>query len=327
VIPGYAVQNYFAICQNFPKYEVWFVVDDKKNHERLQKQGINSWLAPRQVSPSLSGRSTYRNGFWINTTNRFLAMNNFHQSKGDLSLLQVESDVILTKQFPMDSFLEINKRLAYPLSSPDVGLASTLWCKDSEATSYLAEFALKCISENSLVTDTDILGLLVKSIPEDVLVLRSGLDDLSVYRDNTSKKVNSLSGSEHPINNHGVFDASSLGIHLCGSDPRNSFGVSKVFGSLPHHFTILNALNFNIQDDKIFLSTNRERRLIYSLHNHSKSSRYFSGDFVQLLSMYLWRRKNGEFVRFSFRGFSLCVIDYLQLAKNRIKRVAQGVGR
>ncbi len=321
------MQNYFTISQNFPKYEVWFIVDDEMNHQRLRKRGVNSWLAPREVSPNLPGRSSYRNGFWINTTNRFLAMNHFHQSKPDLSLLQVESDVILSKKFPMDSFVGIESRIAYPLSSPDVGLASTLWCRDADATSYLAGFALKCISENSLVTDTDILGLLVKSAPEDVLLLRSGLDDLDVYRNNKDWNVKSLQGSEHPINSLGVFDASSLGIHLCGSDPRNSFGVSRVFSPLPHHFMNLKALNFHIEDNEIFLSTNYESRLIYSLHNHSKNSRYFSGDFVQILSSYLPRRDKGEFARFTIRGFTLCVLDYLELAKNRIRRMAHGVRR
>lgn len=227
----------------------------------------------------------------------------------------------------MDSFVSIEKKIAYPLSSPNDGLASTLWCKDLEATSHLAEFTLKCVSENSLVTDTDILGLLVKSIPDDVLVLRSGPDDLHAYRYNLETTVGTLRGSEHPINRLGIFDASSLGIHLCGSDPRNSFGVSRVFSPLPHHFINLTALDFYIENNEIFLSTANESRVIYSLHNHSKNSRYFEGDFAERLSYTLPRRVNGEFVRFSFRGFTLCILDYLQLTKSKIWNMMRGARR
>lgn len=227
----------------------------------------------------------------------------------------------------MDSFVSIEKKIAYPLSSPNDGLASTLWCKNFEATSYLAEFTLKCVSENSLVTDTDILGLLVKSIPDDVLVLRSGPDDLHAYRYNVETTIGTLRGSEHPINSLGIFDASSLGIHLCGSDPRNSFGLSKVFSPLPHHFINLTALDFYIKNNEIFLSTANESRVIYSLHNHSKNSRYFEGDFAERLSYTLPRRINGEFVRFSFRGFTLCILDYLQLTKSKIRNMMRGARR
>lgn len=225
----------------------------------------------------------------------------------------------------MDSFLDIENKLAFPLSSPDVGLASTLWCRDSDATAYLADFAIDCLSNNALVTDTDILGELVKSNPEDVLVLRSGPDNLNAYKGNVGSKMGSLSGSEHPINSLGVFDASSLGIHLCGSDPRNSFGVSRVFSPLPHHFMNLEALNFQILAGEIHLSIKEETRQIFSLHNHSKNPRYFSKDFSQELSSFLSRRAEGEFLRFSFRGFTLCIADYFQLFKNKIRNFFPGV--
>lgn len=254
-------------------------------------------------------------------------MSDFHRSKSDASLLQIESDVILSQQFPMDSFLKIKEKLAYPLSSPDVGLASTLWCRDAEATQFLGDFALNCLSENPLLTDTDILGALAKSYPDDVLVLRSGPDKLKAYRPIFGARINSLSGSEHPINKLGVFDASSLGIHLCGSDPRNSFGVSRVFSPLPHHFMDLSALEFEIKDREIFLSIGNESRQIFSLHNHSKNLSYFKGDFSEVLSSFLLRRANGEFRRFSFQGFGLCIMDYLQLIKKKISFLLQGVQR
>lgn len=327
MVPDYAIQNYFTISKNFPKFEVWFIVDDELNHQALLEMGVKAWLVPRiKVSDSTS-RNTYRNGFWLNTTNRFLAMSDFHRSKSDSSLLQIESDVILSEKFPMESFLEIESKLAYPLSSPDVGLASTLWCRDSDATQFLADYAVECLSENNLMTDTDILGALANSHSDDVLVLRSGPDNVKAYKNVLGSRINSLSGSDHPINKLGVFDASSLGIHLCGSDPRNSFGVSRVFSPLPHHFMNLSALEFEIKEREIFLSIENESRQIFSLHNHSKNLRYFKTDYSEVLSSSLARRANGEFRKFSFHGFRLCIMDYLQLIKNKIRFLFRGVHR
>jgi hypothetical protein len=248
-------------------------------------------------------------------------MQEFHRSKPEQALLQIEADVILSKEFPMHSFQMIQQSMAFPMSSPEIGLASTLWCKTSEATDMLADFTVECLASNPTLTDTEILGLLTKSKPSEVLVLRSGPDYSTAYRKLPDGTSCTLRGSIHQINDDGVFDASTIGIHLCGSDPRNSFGLSRVFDPLTHHYMNLSQIEFRVEQGEIFALTPGEERIIYSIHNHSKNSSYFKDDFGNILSKYLSSRESGSFYRFSFLGFTLWGRDYFQLLTNKIKRL------
>jgi hypothetical protein len=277
-IPEYAISNYLAISRNFPDFEVWFIVDQLDNYEKLLVRGVKSWLAPKIEISKAPGRNNYRNGFWVNTTNRFFAMQQFHQTIPYDSILQVEADVIISRQFPMNSFADIRQLIAFPMSSPSIGLASTLWSKDLSATNKLVKFAVEILARNPNFSDTDILGSFAVTTPDEVLVLRSGPDDLTAYRNKVGQDQLSLSGADHKINEKGVFDASTIGIHLCGTDPRNSFGVSRVFNLLEHHFMNLESIDFVIENDEIFLSALNEKRIMYSFHNHSKNKKYFEND-------------------------------------------------
>jgi len=299
-------------------------VDQENNHAELLQRGIKSWLSRKVETSRGFTRDKYRNGFWLNTTNRFFALQEFHRTIPHDSILHVEADVIISKQFPMSSFAEIRHPIAFPMSSPSVGLASTLWLRDSSSTDKLAEFAISKLSENPNYSDTDLLGLLAQTTPEEVLVLRSGPDDLSVYRNEITQNQQSLKGSDHRINNDGIFDASTIGIHLCGTDPRNSFGVSRIFDPLVHHFMKLDSIGFVIENNQVFLTTINERRTIYSFHNHSKNGKYFKNDFSQELSRYLPKRTFGEFKIISLVAFLKCLADYQQILMNKIKQTTFG---
>lgn len=324
VIPNYVLKNYFSISRNFPTYETWLVVDSSSIHELLLSRGAKSWLVSRSLALTKSSKSSYRNGFWVNTTHRFFAMQEFHRANPETSLLQIEADVILSKEFPMHTFHFLEESLAFPMSSPEIGLASTLWCKTSKATDMLADFTIECQLRNPMITDTEILGLLAKNKSSDILILRSGPDDSSVYPELDGGVSLALRGSIHQINNNGIFDASTIGIHLCGSDPRNSFGFSRVFDPLDHHFMRVSRLNFRVERGSIFASILGEDRVIYSLHNHSKNASYFNGNFAEILNKYLPSREFGAFFRFSPLGFLLCARDYFQLLAKKISRVIRG---
>lgn len=324
IIPKYALSNYRAISKNFPDYQTWFIVDEESNFEELRRVGINSWLVPKIINDFNTQRSTYRNGFWLNTTNRFYAMEEFHKANPDFPILQIESDVVISRSFPMQDFSSINESFAFPMSSPTVGLASTLWCKNAEATRSLADFSRDCVSGDPKLTDTDILGLLAINRADEVLVLRSGPDNPKAYRSKVDGNKLTLRGANHQINEFGIFDASTIGIHLCGSDPRNSFGISHVFDPLIHHFMDISTLDFMIEGSDIYLTIGGEKRLIYSIHNHSKQDSFFRGDFARELESYLDKRADGQFQRFSLYGLIKCLEDYWNLLRNKIRFSSRG---
>lgn len=298
----------------FPRNEVWFVVDNSKTFESLVRRDVRAWLSPHRSQINAEARNLYRNGFWVNTTNRFFALFDFHQTFPDQSVLHIESDVILFANFPMDKFDQISQKLAFPMSSPEIGLASSLWSKNLESTGLLVDFTRKELSDNPQLTDTEILGRLSLSHSNDVLILRSGPSNPSVYRTSSHPEVFALEGSGSHINDFGIFDASTLGIHLCGSDPRNSFGKSRVFDPLPHHFLAVGQLDFYVDNRRIFIRAGEEVREIYSLHNHSKNHSFFEGDFDLRLMPMLQRRALGMTTKFSLAGLLYCLQDYFKIA-------------
>ena len=318
-IPKYALKNYFAIANNFPAFEVWFIVDNQKMYLKLRKKNFRVWLAPRRLPVTDDKRHSYRKAFWIKTTNRFYAMHDFHLSHPEDSILQIESDVIISPSFPMTKFQMIDQLLAFPMSSPEVGLASTLWSKSVAGSEMLTDFTTDCLYVNPSLTDTEILGKLSITHPREVLILRSGPDSRTAYPNNSSSSAVTLGGSPHPINSHGIFDASTLGIHLCGTDPRNTFGISTVFDPLPHHFLKVGELDFSVKNSSIFATVCDETREIYSLHNHAKNTQFFVGDFHQKLSAYLSRRESGVWKKFSFSGLVGFVLDYYFLAVAKLR--------
>ena len=242
------------------------------------------------------------------------------QSSRNLNELnKIESDVIISPSFPMTKFQMIDQLLAFPMSSPEVGLASTLWSKSVAGSEMLTDFTTNCLSVNPSLTDTEILGKLSITHPREVLILRSGPDSRTVYPNNSSSSAATLGGSPHPINSHGIFDASTLGIHLCGTDPRNTFGISTVFDPLPHHFLKVGELDFSVKNSSIFATVCDETREIYSLHNHAKNTQLFVGDFHQKFSAYLSRRESGVWKKFSLSGLVGFVLDYYFLAVAKLR--------
>lgn len=318
-VPNYAIKNYFLVSRMFPKSEVWFVVDDSKTFESLARRNVRVWLSPHRGKINDEARNSYRNGFWVNTTNRFFALFEFHLNFPDQSILHIESDVILFSNFPMEKFNQISQKLAFPMSSPEIGLASSLWSKNLESTRLLVDFTRGELSDNPQLTDTEILGKFSQSHSDDVLILRSGPSNPSVYRESSHPEVFSLEGGSSHINGFGIFDASTLGIHLCGSDPRNSFGKSRVFDPLPHHFLKVGQLDVYVDNGRIFIRTGDEVREVYSLHNHSKNRSFFEGDFELRLMRMLKRRSLGMTTKFSISGLFYCLQDYFKIALRGLK--------
>lgn len=322
-VPKYVLKNYNLIRSNFPKNEVWLVVDSEKHFDKMSKSEILVWLAPK-ISSYGENHNTYRNNFWIETRNRFFALEEFHKSFSDQSLLHIESDVIIFPEFPMNDIDNIHKSIAYPMSSPDVGIASVLYCKTVEATKFFSEFAFQEINDNPRVTDTEILGSFYKNYSDKALILRSGPDHFEAYNYHNDGVNKSLSGEKSEINNFGIFDASTLGIHLCGTDPRNQFGISSVINPLNHHFLNVSRCKFEVINDHIYVTCGNETRVLYSLHNHSKNIKLFDTSNLKYFINLLYRREAGSYHRFSINGFFLYFADYFFVLLSKIKKSFSG---
>jgi hypothetical protein len=279
----------------------------------LQKKGVRTWV----VSKSIVDQSGYRNGFWVQTLNRFFALEEFYHHNPVGPILHVEADVLLFPVFPLEEFDRIPKNIAFPLSDLLIGVASTFWLRTYEDAVFFCDFLRQTKSSDPNLTDTAALGLFAKNHAEKAFILRSGLNSETSYHVNPDGLR--LSGDGFIFASDGIFDASTLGIYLCGTDPRNSFGMSYIFSSLGHHRINPRSLTFESKGSVLFAKHGSEVRPIYSLHNHSKNARLFKvGVEGHLLRRY-HRSKGQMFWRFSWVGFSGFVFDYLQIVRFRIK--------
>jgi len=324
-LPKYVLKNYFFIKKTFLENDIWLVVDSKKIFNKITKTEIQVWLAPK-IMPS-NDTKAYRNNFWIETRNRFFALEKFHESFSDQSLLHIESDVIIFPTFPMSKIDEINKSIAFPMSSPKVGIASTLYFKTSEATKFLCKFAANEVKNNTKITDTEILGNLYQKYPDKVFIFRSGPDELEAYNNVNDCQQASLSGDKSLVNDLGIYDASTLGIHLCGTDPRNHFGVSIILDPLNHHFLKIYQCEFELDNGEITLINGNEKRLIHTLHNHSKNIKLFDKSNLAYFKKVIDRRMSGKYVRFSTTGLLHYCLDYLYIIANKFNRDVLRGGR
>jgi hypothetical protein len=317
-LPKYVLKNYIYIKKTFYENDVWLILDSKKIFDKIAKTENQVWLAPK-IMPS-NNTQAYRNNFWVETRNRFFALEKFHERFSDQSLLHIESDVVIFPTFPMTKIAEINKSLAFPMSSPKIGIASTLYFKTSEATKFLCEFTDNEVKNNAKITDTEILGNFFQSHPDKVFILRSGPDDLEAYNNSNHYQQTSLSGDKSWINDLGIYDASTLGIHLCGTDPRNHFGVSIILDPLNHHFLKIYRCKFELDNDKITLITGNEKRVIHSLHNHSKNIKLFDKSNLTYFKKVIDRQRSGKYLRFSIAGLLYYCLDYLHIVANKFNR-------
>ncbi len=260
--------------------------------------------------------SSYRRGFWSQTLNRFFALEEFSREYPQSQILHVEADVILFPNFPLADFNGLSKGIAFPLSNESVGVASTFWFNSYQDIHFFCEYLRAERQVSPDLIDTSALGLFSTRYKERVTRLRSGLDSIDTYRPALDGSL--LCGDAIPLNSNGIFDASTLGIYLCGTDPRNTFGVSTLFSELSHHRINPKSLEFKVQNSIIFALHGKEMRPIYSLHNHSKDSRIFKSDSAVYLSN-RWEHANHQtIVRYSLNGFLGFCIDYLHLIRSKL---------
>jgi hypothetical protein len=215
----------------------------------------------------------FRKGYWFFTLARLYALNEFAKVN-DGPFLHVESDVMLLPNFPFESFQAI-KEISYPLVDSEYGIASTVYIPDSAKLSLFWEFARSKLSENPILSDMELLGLYQSRYPSRVFVQPSIPPIQDFYSSDTSIERKNLLSSNFEFFG-GIFDGMNWGMFLTGEDPRNRFGLRRLFHhqcSLPLNLT---SAKFKVVDNQLFCyQGNCLPFPVYSIHLHSKDIRYF----------------------------------------------------
>ena len=312
-LPKYLVKNIIRTRKIFPNTPIVLISDQKLPRslgaicEYFQPNKGERWESSNR---RLSHPKDFRNNFWFHSISRFYALEEFVLSLKH-PVLHIESDVMLSKDFPLQSFNQASDKILFPIVSEELAIASTIFFPNKEFLSTFCEFIDREILRDSNSNDMTILRNFQKSNPALVSILPSGPSSQDCYLN--IQNINSPSTIEGEIEKYdGVFDGSDLGQFLFGHDPRNRRGRSFIRQSNPLTELIPSTLDFRFNSERDFVDIRLRNTgdfiKVYSLHIHSKNDHLFlpltnNGEFQRSIE----ESDNGAIDKFYFRVFLMAL--------------------
>ena len=281
-MPQYVVENLKYLKEVFPNNLITLLSDNQANLNIAKKHSVNVYLcsdymknAPEKYlkeAPDLD----FRNGFWFLTFSRFFALEEYLRHSSSRSILHVEADVLLMRNFPFRAFENL-KGLAFPLVNKGYAAASTLFISDETSINKLCSLTKQMIFNNPKLTDMDVLGSseLLKVV--EVTYLPSSFGKNEHYQEWVSELDRDLISSNISVF-AGIFDGMTWGQFITGEDPRNHYGITKFYRAQSHHSVKINTYDLFFKDEYLFASCSCGTFPVYSLHIHSKDIEVFKSE-------------------------------------------------
>lgn len=276
--PKHLVSNIRRTCQLFPTHQIILLTDQLQNI-RIESEnfGVRKIQVQDEYSEIYSGLShpkDFRGNFWFASLARLTAICDY-LIENNQPILHIESDVLISGDFPTEKFLELDRPIAYTIIGEKSGVASVFWINSSSAALKLKQFISTSVKKDPNTTDMKILGLfqftcgnLVRTLASFPLMEKSAYSGLSTSLTEDFQYTFDLFG--------GYFDAADIGQYLLGDDPRNHRGVKYLRRELSTSYLRPRSLSYSYSTSRIFLNieTGSSSKL-FSLHVHSKMLNVF----------------------------------------------------
>lgn len=278
-VPKYLRLNIRRTCKLFPTHRVILISDF--SHPKLKN--VNNFCQLR-IEPNgdydclnslLSHPKEFRDNFWFNSLARLIAIAHY-VIEVNRPIVHVESDVLLSNDFPFSEMAKLDRHLAYPLIGENSGVASVMMIRDRDSALFLNNFIRATIMSDTTTTDMKILGELQRNHPEMVRALASfplhPSENHSVMAQNIE---DDFVYSENLLG--GYVDAADIGQFLLGDDPRNHRGIKYLNRELPTSYLRASKLQYVYDKNREFVSLSENKiSKIFALHIHSKNPKVFS---------------------------------------------------
>lgn len=317
-LPSHLRSNMLRTAHLFEDKKIYLISD------RLHK-GLPTGLAQfivdmdgpsQEVEKKLLHPREFRDNFWFTTLRRFLVFEQFMRQHTE-PMLHIESDVLISEDFPFSKFETLSRKFAFPLISNIQGIPSVLFLQNLEAAIQLRNLTISESNLNPATTDMLILRKLCEQSTAEVLVLPSGPSDKMLYRQNTESEYLIFQKIGLDLFG-GIFDGAVLGQYFFGDDPRNNRGIRNLFIDSKYSLLMASKLNCAFSPQRNFIDVESGNRLIpiFSLHIHSKDVRVFSEKKLQgLLSIRIVQSKHGMRSEFLLK---IAISQILKSLKRRI---------
>lgn len=329
-LPRYVIENLKYLRETFNENEIVLISDNVSSLRRANRLGVKTYQVPNkndlwpQVIENLSFSINFRDAFWLYTLSRFKAIQIYMHQNSQVPVLHVESDVWISENFPIADLVKAKDRIAYPFTNSTNGLASSIYFPHEESISALISFAESQIMQGVKLNDVELLGSYRRDFPNQVYVLPSCFPDENLARSGSTSTDKEIVSSNYE-DFHGVFDGSTWGVYLIGTDPRNTYGISRHLSKLQGHTVDPSMATFMFSANRLFAKGNNSNIIfeIFSLHIHCKAAKMFS---AEGLERYFRKNKRPidarmEYITFSFNGFILFIWDRFKLARAKLAKV------
>ena len=311
-IPKYLFNNLKRHSQLFPSIRTTLILSSEIYiPERLS--GVNFYIYENTFSreiariSKLNLRTTFRNNFWLLSLERLLVLSEFHKRNPEHSLLHIESDILLMPNFPWAKFTTLDT-LYWSKYEPNRDVAALLFSPSVKESEWLNSTIFELCNMNPDHTDMTVLSEIDRLFKSKINLLPTMtplMPEMFNEQSDITGKYREMTSTNFTLFN-GIFDPAAIGIWLCGTDPRNHYGVSKIhFNEILEkgkNFIDPAKINYSIDNDGNLFLVNKETQIsLFNLHIHSKNPNLFDENWQQELQRFISMsdKKNQRFL-FSF---------------------------
>jgi hypothetical protein len=278
-IPKHLKLNLVRTYKLFPNHKIYLITNLKpKSLKNIDvnifhyNHGKNWDLLQNQLKHD----AKFRGNFWFTSTARFLAFSDFARlHKGDF--LHLESDVIISKDFPFNLISKSKSLIQFPIVSDSLAIASCLYIKNLKAANFLANVTMTQALRDDKTTDMHILREISKDKKSGFGILPTAPSASESMPEVGEKFLKS--NSESISYYKGVFDGFNIGRYLFGDDPRNKRGFTKLRHVDVNNYLNVIKLKFSMNNSRdfplIYDFESKKHIPIFALHIHSKKLALF----------------------------------------------------
>jgi hypothetical protein len=249
-----------------------------------------------QASNQILSDSSFRDGFWLKTLERFFVLEQYFKAADTKSLFHAELDQLLFRNDILLSKLEsIDQRGAFfPFHSQKEGIASVFFCNNHDSLRSLIDFSLVNVFPNEMT----LLADWASAEPEHVFALPTLGSAINSFPTKIIHQVHEVPHEDIG----GIVDAAQLGQWVGGIDPNNlpisEIPKTKFFNSTGENGLSLEQLQklefeLNRSDGCLSVNVKGERSfVVYNLHLHSKAHDFLNRSKSSMYKFLKWANSN-----------------------------------
>jgi hypothetical protein len=278
-IPKHLELNLARTQNLFPEHTIHLITNVQRI--KLRKADVKIFYYQEEESWELLANQlghdkNFRGNFWFTSAARFLALANFSRLNPE-EFLHLESDVIISRDFPFELFSKSKSLIQFPIVSDSLAIASCLYIKNSKTAKYLAKITISQAVRDAKTTDMHILRIVSNDNKSGFKMLPT-----APYENDSMLKVSKkyLKANSSSIAYYeGVFDGFNIGRYLFGDDPRNKRGFTSLRSNDAVNYLNVRKLKFSMNNSRDFplVYDSESKRFIpvFALHIHSKKLSLF----------------------------------------------------